>query len=71
MNGFLSHYVESFEEAQKYQKNRNNYLQRICFFSWFKVLPRLREKKMALDGKYEKIIKQFRFVERKNKISLC
>lgn len=62
MNGFLNHYVESFEEAQKYQKTRNNYLTRISFFSWFKLMPRLREKKMAVEEKYGRIIKQFRFV---------
>ena len=65
MNGFLNHYVESFEEAQKYCKKRNNYLLRLSFFSWFKLLPRLREKKLILDGKYDKIVKQFRFVSKK------
>lgn len=62
MNGILNNFVECFEETQKYAKKRNDYLKRISFFSWYKLLPRLREKKMLLESKYEKIIQQFRFV---------
>lgn len=62
INGFLQNFVESFEEAEKISKKRNNFLIRLCFFSWFKMMPRLREKKMVVESKYEKIIEQFRFV---------
>jgi len=58
----LKHYVDNFEESQKYLKKRNDYLLRVCYFSWFKLLPRLREKKLIVDGKYDKIVKQFRYV---------
>lgn len=58
----MKFYISSFEEQQKIFKQRDDFLTRICFFKWHEVLPKLREKKLVVDKKYDDIVDKFRFV---------
>jgi len=48
-----------------YEKYREGYLKRTCFVKWFEALPMLKEEGHKYDGTYDKIIEQFRFVNKR------
>ena len=62
----LTNYIDSFEQTKDLARIRQRFLIRLTFQKWVEVRPRLREKKVMADMKYDDIVLRFRKVGIKN-----